>query len=86
MAPAPNGHLAIEAVIRHLRFHGSTVPLELDRVADGQVMEAEIPRASLPGPNDPDAMPVTRIGGRWAADLENSENFDEYSARFRRIR
>jgi len=45
VAPAPNGHLAIEAVIRHLRFHGSSVLLELDRVADGQVMEAEIPRA-----------------------------------------
>jgi len=45
VAPAPNGHLAIEAVIRHLRFHASSVLLELDRVADGQVMEAEIPRA-----------------------------------------
>jgi len=45
VAPAANGHLAMEAVIRHLRFHGSSVLLELDRLADGQVMEAEIPRA-----------------------------------------
>ncbi len=45
VSPAPNGHETIEAVIRHLRFHGSSVLLELDRVADGQVMEAEVPRA-----------------------------------------
>lgn len=45
VAPASNGHLAIEGVIRHLRFHGASVLLELDRLADGQVMEAEIPRA-----------------------------------------
>ena len=44
VAPAPNGHLAIEAVIRHIRFHGSSVLLELDRVSDGQVLEVEIPR------------------------------------------
>lgn len=42
---ASHGPLSFEAVIRHLRFHGSSVLLELDRLADGQVLEAEIPRS-----------------------------------------
>jgi len=49
LAPVPcasqTAYVRWEAVIRHLRFHGSSLLLELDRLADGQVMEAEIPRA-----------------------------------------
>lgn len=43
LALAPNG-AAIETVLRHARRFGPMVRIELDRVDDGQVIEAEIPR------------------------------------------
>jgi sulfate transport system ATP-binding protein len=45
LARAPNGTPAIETVLRHVRRFGPMVRLELDRTDDGQVIEAEIPRA-----------------------------------------
>ena len=45
LAKAPNGSPAIETVLRHVRRFGPMVRLELDRVEDGQVIEAEVPRA-----------------------------------------
>jgi sulfate transport system ATP-binding protein len=44
LARAPNGRPAIEAVVRHVRRFGPMVRLELDRVEDGQLIEAELPR------------------------------------------
>jgi sulfate transport system ATP-binding protein len=44
LARAPNGRPAIETVLRHVRRFGPMVRLELDRVEDGQVIEAEVPR------------------------------------------
>ena len=40
----PNGRPAIEARIRHIRRYGPMVRLELDRVEDGEMIEAEVPR------------------------------------------
>lgn len=45
LAKVPNGSPAIETVLRHVRRFGPMVRLELDRVEDGQVIEAEVPRA-----------------------------------------
>lgn len=45
LATAPNGSPAIETVLRHVRRVGLMVRLALDRVEDGQVIEAEVPRA-----------------------------------------
>jgi len=45
LARQPNGTPAIETVLRHVRRFGPMVRLELDRADDGQVIEAEIPRA-----------------------------------------
>jgi sulfate transport system ATP-binding protein len=39
-----NGGAAMEAVVRHIRSFGPLVRLALDRTADGQVIEAELPR------------------------------------------
>ena len=47
LARVANGRPAIEAVLRHIRRFGPMVRLELDRVDDGQVIEAEIPRAKF---------------------------------------
>ena len=47
LARVANGRSAIEAVLRHVRRFGPMVRLELDRVDDGQVIEAEIPRAKF---------------------------------------
>ena len=47
LARVANGRPAIEAVLRHVRRFGPMVRLELDRVDDGQVIEAEIPRAKF---------------------------------------
>jgi sulfate transport system ATP-binding protein len=44
VSPVSQGPWSFEAVVRHLRFHGASVLLELDRIADGQILEAEIPR------------------------------------------
>jgi sulfate transport system ATP-binding protein len=44
LARTPNGAPAIETVLRHVRRFGPMVRLELDRVDDGQVIEAEVPR------------------------------------------
>jgi sulfate/thiosulfate transport system ATP-binding protein len=44
LAREPDGQPAIETVLRHVRRFGPVVRLELDRVDDGQVIEAEIPR------------------------------------------
>jgi sulfate transport system ATP-binding protein len=44
VSPTPNGSASFEAVIRHVRFHSSTVVLELDRLADGHIIEAEVQR------------------------------------------
>ena len=44
LARVANGRPAIEAVLRHLRRYGPMVRLEMDRVDDGQLIEAEIPR------------------------------------------
>jgi sulfate transport system ATP-binding protein len=44
LARSPNGTPAIETVLRHVRRFGPMVRLELDRVEDGQVIEAEVPR------------------------------------------
>ena len=45
LAKVPNGRPAIETVLRHVRRFGPMVRLELDRVDDGQVIEAEIARS-----------------------------------------
>ncbi len=42
---APNGEPSFEAVVRHVRFHGSSVLIELDRAPDGQPIEVEVSRA-----------------------------------------
>jgi sulfate transport system ATP-binding protein len=44
LARVPNGQPAIETILRHARRFGPVVRLELDRVDDGQIIEAEIPR------------------------------------------
>ena len=44
LARSPNGTPAIETILRHVRRFGPMVRLELDRVDDGQVIEAEVPR------------------------------------------
>jgi sulfate transport system ATP-binding protein len=41
------GEHSILAVVRHLRAFGPIVRLELDRAGDGQVIEAEVPRARV---------------------------------------
>lgn len=45
LARTPNGTPAIETVLRHVRRFGPVVRLELDRVEDGTVIEAEVSRA-----------------------------------------
>lgn len=45
LARVPNGAPAIETVLRHARRFGPVVRLELDRVDDGQIIEAEVSRA-----------------------------------------
>ncbi len=45
LARTPNGTPAIETVLRHFRRFGPMVRLELDRVEDGTVIEAEVTRA-----------------------------------------
>ena len=45
LAKTPNGRPAIEAVVRHIRRYGPMVRLEMDRTEDGQMIEAEVPRA-----------------------------------------
>jgi sulfate transport system ATP-binding protein len=45
LAPSRDGTPAIEAVVRHVRAFGPVVRLELDRVDDGQLIEAEVSRA-----------------------------------------
>jgi sulfate transport system ATP-binding protein len=45
LTKVPNGRPAIEATLRHVRRFGPMVRLELDRVDDGQVIEAEISRS-----------------------------------------
>jgi sulfate transport system ATP-binding protein len=44
LARTPNGRPAIETRLRHVRRFGPMVRLELDRVEDGSVIEAEVPR------------------------------------------
>jgi len=45
LARQPDGERSIETVLRHVRRYGPMVRLELDRVDDGQVIQAEIPRS-----------------------------------------
>ena len=45
LALAPTGSPAIETTLRHVRRFGPMVRLELDRMEDGTVIEAEVPRA-----------------------------------------
>jgi sulfate transport system ATP-binding protein len=47
LARSPNGTPAIETILRHVRRFGPMVRLELDRVDDGQVIEAEVPRGNF---------------------------------------
>jgi sulfate transport system ATP-binding protein len=44
LARTPNGRPAIEALVRHVRRYGPMVRLEMDRVEDGQLIEAEVSR------------------------------------------
>ncbi|MEP6572409.1 MAG: sulfate ABC transporter ATP-binding protein [Gemmatimonadota bacterium] len=45
LTPSGDGSVAIEAIVRHIRAFGPVVRLELDRVDDGQLIEAEVSRA-----------------------------------------
>jgi sulfate transport system ATP-binding protein len=44
LARTPNGDSAIETILRHARRFGPMVRVELDRVDNGPMIEAEIPR------------------------------------------
>ncbi len=47
LARSPNGTPAIGTIHRHVRRFGPMRRLELDRVDDGRVIEAEVPRGNV---------------------------------------